>query len=192
MKTLILMSDLHVDFHLEKGTGKFLITPETLLPQDVLQHPQNFIVCIAGDIDNKISRGLRWLKEFALAYPALEIVFVLGNHDFYGEVFDTLPALVREWEKLNKIKNLHFIERSVFQIENMVFFGGTMWTNFLDEDPALVFGNAAQQINDFSYIFHQHYGNPIPPSIMLEKHKRTVDFIFEKSEKIVDDLPLVS
>lgn len=106
------------------------------------------VLVLAGDFTVADSLG----KLEVLAETAEKpIVFVAGNHEYYGGVFSEVN------EKLTRIsssrRNFHFLNNGCFQIEDVQFIGATLWSNFdlapdLDEFARII----GLAINDFDCI----------------------------------------
>jgi predicted phosphodiesterase len=62
------------------------------------------------------------------------VVCVLGNHDYWGENLHTIPEVWKEC--LDSYDNLHLLRCSApLELDGVLFFGDTMWTNFDQGDP---------------------------------------------------------
>lgn len=101
---LHVLSDLHLEF------GSFR-APET--PADA--------VVLAGDIGSG-AQGLRWAIE-TFCGP---VIYVLGNHEFYGNDLDLVGEIKREAAG----SNVHVLERDAFVVDGVRFLGCTLWTDF--------------------------------------------------------------
>jgi predicted phosphodiesterase len=111
---LHILSDLHLEF------GDF----------DVPVTDADVIV-LAGDIWQS-SRGLHWARR---RFPETEIVYVLGNHEFYGgEFYDVLSACRRAAADTR----VHFMENDGVNLGGVRFVGAALWTDFR------LFGNSRQ------------------------------------------------
>ena len=111
------ISDLHID-HYDKDFFRRFIKA----------CPDADICCIAGDIGSNRRLIEPTIDKFLDKYQ--EVIFVLGNHDYYGgSTYDTLNAL-------HKIKKpgFHWIENRIVEIQGQRFLGGTLW--FKDEPEA--------------------------------------------------------
>lgn len=110
------MSDLHGEFH-----GSL---PKIKSPVD--------IIILAGDIvvGWSYSKSQHMIKEFCGAHPDSTVLWVFGNHEFYGcpDMNILIPAW-KEWCKDNT-PNLHILDNEVFIAGNIVFHGSTLWTGF--------------------------------------------------------------
>jgi predicted phosphodiesterase len=124
-----ILSDLHIEF------APFS-PPET----------DADVVVIAGDVHIK-SHGLDWIKA---AFPNKPVIYVLGNHEFYGE---TIPKLTLKLKNLTQGTHIHILENDLLAIDDVLFFGSTFWTDFrLYGDPRLAGYHATQQMTDFRKI----------------------------------------
>lgn len=101
-----LLSDLHIEF----GEFKF---------PDVRAD----VVVLAGDIHVK-SQGLKWTLDNIKDTP---VIYVLGNHEYYGK---TYPKLASQLKEQAKGSNVHVLEKDTMVIDGVAFFGCTLWTDF--------------------------------------------------------------
>ncbi len=136
-------------------------------------HPQADVVILAGDIDIG-ENGLKWIEENFAAGP---VVYVLGNHEFYGQ---GLPVLYKSLIQDSVGTNVHILENGAFEVGNVVFLGATLWTDFaLDGNPALSETVAALDMADFTQIrFGQEY-RKFRPSDARELHARSLRWLDE-------------
>lgn len=108
MKILVL-SDLHVEY------AAFEPDAEAVKQADV--------VVLAGDIHKGVI-GLNWAR---MTFPDKEIIYVTGNHEFYGMHWDMHLAQLRIHAAVHKI---HFLENDTVIINGIRFLGATLWTNY--------------------------------------------------------------
>jgi len=111
MKILI-FSDLHLEF------GPF-DPPQT----------DADIVVLAGDTYPGL-KGLEWAKQ---AFPDKTVLYLLGNHEYYGHA---MPKLSNKLRKNALSSHVHILEHDKFEIDGFKFLGCTLWTDFK------LFGNA--------------------------------------------------
>lgn len=121
------MSDLHFDFHPDGGRG-FMSS----LPRDAID-----VLVIAGDLSNalELEDTLRMVCDMV---P--DVVFVAGNHEFYG-------GSVRDIKRLRERgirSNLHWLENSETTIRGQRFVGATLW---FGDDPQAYWYRSS--MNDF-------------------------------------------
>lgn len=124
-----ILSDLHLEF------GPFQ-------PDNV----EADLIVLAGDIHTG-RNGVNWIFE---TFPNRPVIYVLGNHEFYGQ---KIPKLTAEIKQLAKGTNVHVLEMDRIEIGNVVFLGTTLWTDFkLHGDSVLSEVIAATSMTDFRRI----------------------------------------
>src|SRR5437899_2883771 len=83
-------------------------------------------VVVAGDVCEGAEKAFSFVRS--LVPSSVPVVFVLGNHEFYGRF---LPL---ELEKARSVAPQHHItllERNVAEIAGVRFLGATTWTDYL-------------------------------------------------------------
>jgi Icc-related predicted phosphoesterase len=148
---LHILSDLHVEF------GDFVIPA---VGAD--------LVVLAGDTHVGV-RGVRWVRDQSLAVP---VIYVAGNHEFYGHDFPGLiDALRREAENTN----VTVLENDVLERGDFRFFGGTLWSAMdLFGDARAAAAVAAKGMNDYHRIRSSHNGRRLRPEETVAWHRQSV------------------
>src|SRR5689334_3105936 len=102
---------LHVisDLHLEFG-------PLALPPVEA------DVSILAGDINLGIS-GLRWILK---NIPNRPVLYVVGNHEYYGTA---IPRLAERLRKLVRHTNVTLLENDSIRIGDITFLGACLWTD---------------------------------------------------------------
>jgi calcineurin-like phosphoesterase family protein len=126
---LHILSDLHLEF-------------EPFTPPAV----EADVVILAGDVGTG-RNGLKWaLKTF----PDRPVIYVLGNHEFYGQ---KLQKLIKELQELADGTNIRLLENEQCSIGEVVFLGATLWTDFgLNGNPVVSEVVAQTGMNDYRRI----------------------------------------
>ena len=126
---LHVLSDLHLEF-----------APFTPLPVEAEA------VILAGDIQPG-RKGLHWaLKTF----PDRPVVYVLGNHEFYGHSLQKLTEDLREQARGTHV---HVLENESLLLGEVVILGASLWTDFaLNGDAEVAKAAAHVGINDYQRI----------------------------------------
>jgi predicted phosphohydrolase len=126
---LHILSDLHLEFE--------PFTPPVVEAE---------VVILAGDVSTG-RNGLKWaLKTF----PDRPVIYVLGNHEFYGQ---KLQKLIKELQELADGTNIHLLENGSCSIGDVVFLGATLWTDFaLNGNPVVSEVVAQTSMNDYRRI----------------------------------------
>lgn len=87
------------------------------------------VIVLAGDIHNGAA-GVHWARS---TYPDHPVVYVAGNHEFWGE---NLSVAQEELRAAALGSNVHVLERDVLELCGVRFLGTTLWTDFaLRGDP---------------------------------------------------------
>lgn len=128
-----LLSDTHLE------TGPYVIPPE--LGYDVL--------VAAGDI-GPVKQAIEWLAS--LGKP---VVYVLGNHEYWGREYSDVLAVAKAAAAGSQV---HVLEKGSVVIQGVRFLGATLWTDYGSWHPDLV-RKASWQMRDYSQITaHQWFG----------------------------------
>lgn len=141
------------------------------------------IVVLAGDIHSG-TRGVEWARR---QFPVMPILYVPGNHEFYGrDLQETLSELHKAGRRF-RVDVLH--GRGVV-IGGVRFLGATLWTDFAlhGADPrsvARAMGDAKRGMGDFSVIRHGDHGS-FRPEHARAMHLEQVCWI---RERLADGFP---
>lgn len=85
------------------------------------------VIVLAGDIGVG-AQAIGYAEAVADAYPRSVLVWVPGNHEFYGSDLDEqLNQFRRFAEGRNRI---HFLENDAARVDGLRFLGCTLWTDF--------------------------------------------------------------
>lgn len=190
-----LVSDLHLDFD-SKSAPKHVHPSEHLWMPASLPDDHDTVLVIAGDlwVESKFLKmedieGKTWLERVARRFKA--VVFVLGNHDYWGcrfdKVHDEVDALIAE----RGLSNAHLLRagRSVI-VDGVKFIGDTLWTDFNNADYA-VLSNAAQIMNDYKYARNTESYRKLKPTDVLHAHRLQRDAIFKSLEEEIPTVVVV-
>lgn len=154
---LYILSDLHLEF-------------STFEPFEI----DADVVVLAGDIGKRAS-GIFWARS---AFPDKEIVYVPGNHEFYGAQRLEVLADMRMAAQENGV---HLLDNDTVVIDSrskqggVRFLGCTLWTDFLlfgddMKDQSMMKGQRG--LNDFRLI---HEGNErFSPARSVELHEQSL------------------
>src|SRR5665213_3174302 len=126
-----LLDDVHLEF------GRFKHTP-----------PKCDVVILSGDIGVGLM-GIEWAQE-TFDVP---VIYVAGNHEFYGKK----RRFLSHQEKLRKKaagSNVHVLQNEAVVIDGVRFLGTTLWTDFnLYGNQPLGIMTAQQTMSDFREIY---------------------------------------
>ncbi len=156
MKILVL-SDLHLEF---------ANLPPPASDVDV--------VILAGDIWKK-DQGIYWARG---TWPHTEIVYVAGNHEFYG---GERNAVLNSLRSAAEDTGVHFLDNDEIVINDVRFLGATLWTDFNLfgaelQDKAMNAGKHG--LNDFRMIVES--GDTFSPNDAIALCNKSADWLKEK------------
>ena len=129
MTSIQLLSDIHLE-HMEDRGAAYL---DALDPEGV------DILVLAGDICSATMLPA-CLAAFAAAYP--QVVYVLGNHEFYGSSFQAVRQICTQLPR-----NVHLLDNGERLLGGVHFVGGTLWFPDLPENERY-----AHRLSDFHHI----------------------------------------
>lgn len=111
------------------------------------------VLILAGDIQ-EFARIISDLEFISESLPNIHIVYVTGNHEFYGAKISEVELSLNV--AFGAHPRVHYLEKSTFEINGVSFLGTTLWTGFdahLQYEQSLSEENAMRGISDFMYIF---------------------------------------
>lgn len=144
------------DVHLEFG------------PLDIANQDGADVLILSGDIlvanelcsrdealkRAQISKSFKAQKIYDFLDKATQefenVVYVCGNHEHYSGDIAQTHQIIRD--NLGcEYKNLHILEKQHIQIGDVIFVGGTLWTDMNGGDPITMY-EIAKLMNDFRII----------------------------------------
>lgn len=165
---LLVLSDLHLEF----GPFKF--------PAPV---PEFDVAVFAGDMGKPITAAVAWMVQQEQLGPlsGCRVVYVPGNHEFYGCEMKSSLAAGRE---AARAAGIELLARRTVVINGVRFVGCVLWTDYRllgTPKPSMVF--AGQELNDHRLIRYRedsgHYSRFMPWHAAAE-HR--LDLAFIRSE----------
>ncbi len=128
---------------------KFNVLSDLHLSRGALAIPANDAdaVVLAGDIARP-KEAIAWASGFAKP-----VLYVAGNHEFYG---GSIAGTVAELKRLSAGSKIHVLDDDEVIIEGVRFLGTTLWTDFMlfgeGEKRAAAMREAQRFMRDFSRI----------------------------------------
>ena len=171
-----LVSDLHLEF-LKKGE------------QYVLPEVEADVLVLAGDIHvgSKADAFILHHLEFH------DVVYVLGNHEFYGQLYSkllwafdkpTTKRINQRAEELGLKGRLYFLENNSVVINGVRFVGSTLWTDFDNGNPVSMMSAKAamtdyrkivfNEMREDGYLYHREM---MTPELVLGVHRKSVSYL---------------
>jgi Icc-related predicted phosphoesterase len=135
------------------------------------------VVVLAGDIHTG-KNGIRWMLE---VFPDRPVIYILGNHEFYGQ---KIPKLIFEIKEIAQGTNVHVLENDSVEMGNVVFLGATLWTDFrLNGDPVLSEVAAQTGMTDFRRIRVTPSYRRFRPADARRLHAQSLKWLRQQTEK---------
>lgn len=163
-----LVSDLHLEFSdcydikNDNDVDVLILGGDIMLAEKVLR------------IESELGIRFRdFLKRMSFQFP--HVIYIAGNHEFYGgywtKSLDNLRAACSVHD------NVYFLERDTKVINEIVFVGGTLWTDMNKGDP-LTLHAVRDMINDYRAITDDNLGyTKLKPVETAKRHRETKDYI---------------
>jgi predicted phosphodiesterase len=150
-----LASDLHLEFLQQRWPGERLITPQ----------PGADVLVLAGDV----ASGMQACHLFA-DWPA-PVIYVAGNHEFYGHPIDPMYDKLREAAAKSRGR-FHFLENDSLVIHGVRMLGATLWTDYRlgsNRTQSQLMAYCGTRLNDHFQIRKGRHA--FTPSDALARHK---------------------
>jgi Icc-related predicted phosphoesterase len=129
------------------------------------------VIVAAGDIATK-GRGIKWLRE---SFPGKPVVYVAGNHEYYG---NAIPHFTDKLREEATEYSVHFLENTYCVIGDVLFLGCTLWTDFdLFGDRHKGKALASESMNDYQMIRVDPKLRKATPEDTLKWHRGSVEFV---------------
>lgn len=164
-----LLSDLHLEF--EKRIVDYIPIP--------LKDDKTTVLILAGDIALGID-AVPFIQKMCKRF--YKVVYILGNHEFYYNEYNKTR---KRWNDRPEMPgNFIFLDDHVAIIDEIRLIGGTLWTDF-DNNDYFAKALAAQGMTDFQCAKFKEgkEGNyrrrNLCPNDTILAHKQTLFFITE-------------
>lgn len=180
---LLVLSDLHVEF-------------APFVPEQVAWAAADVVV-LAGDIHTGV-QGMAWARQ---AFADKPIVYVAGNHEFYGQHWNRLLDKLRAHALIHDI---YFLENEAVTLDGIRFLGVTLWTDFEffgPENRARMMVAAQLGLNDFQVIKADPLVNEgkrsgykslkLTPSHTLQRHQESLVWLRQELQNGVSERTVV-
>jgi DNA repair exonuclease SbcCD nuclease subunit len=162
-----IVSDLHLEFsdiniQNENAADVLILGGDIMLAEKVLKPESEYGV-----------RFRDFLKRVSFQFP--HVIYIAGNHEFYGGYWTKSLDQLRMACGVHD--NVYFLERDTKIIDDVVFVGGTLWTDMHKFDP-LTLHAVRDMMNDFRAINNDDRGyTKLKPADTCDRHRKTLDYI---------------
>jgi Icc-related predicted phosphoesterase len=95
--------------------------------------PDADVAVVAGDVCEGVEEAIGWLQR-SIA-PHMPVVFVLGNHEFFGEYLEEGRRVA--WARA-AVGGVHLLDDTDVTLGGVRFLGSTLWTDYrlgVGDDP---------------------------------------------------------
>ena len=182
-----LVSDLHLEFSdcfvtNNNNYDVLILGGDICVAQDLHDHPEpsntTDQVAIAAGIglgrrQEKAQRFRDFFKRCSFQFP--HVIYIMGNHEFYNGKFYASIDYMRD--EIAKYPNIYMLEQDTKIIDDVVFVGGTLWTNMNRRDP-LTMHAIKDMMNDFRIIRNDKRSYAAMSALDVAiRHDRTLAYI---------------
>jgi predicted phosphodiesterase len=132
------------------------------------------VVVLAGDVARG-TRGIEWARGWAGGAP---VVYVAGNHEFYGHA---LPELLDDLRRAAGGSPVRVLERDEVVVAGVRFLGCTLWSDFDFGGPehrAEAMRICGRVVNDYRHIAHA--GRALQPRDTRAVHLDSREWLAER------------
>lgn len=160
-----IMSDLHLELH-------------SFIPSE---NNDFDLLVLAGDIGSH-TNGITWARN---SFPKKEIIYVPGNHEFYGSNYQ---GLLKEMRKVALENQVIFLNRNVYLVDDICFIGCILWTDFMLnglDNRGSAMRLASKSMYDYQEIRYSHMGN-LTPMLSAKQHIEYKDWLNKTLEEYKD------
>lgn len=174
---LQILSDLHNEF----------VRGGAYQPDDVAKEAD--VIILAGDI-GKGANGISWASE---AFKGKTIIYVPGNHEYYGRDILETQAMMRIMAQQTGVILLNDDEYIIGGLGGVRFLGTTLWTDFKyfgEGFQKTAMAEGQRWLNDFKVIHYGRLGH-FAPTHSVELHEKSLAWLKAKLDEPFDGKTVV-
>jgi predicted MPP superfamily phosphohydrolase len=166
---IALASDIHLEFgdiNLKNEENADLL----ILSGDICQARDAGKATPKGDIVRD------FFQRVSFQFP--QVIYIMGNHEHYSGDYAKSAGFMRNMFGYHNLNNVTLLDRECITIDDYLFIGGTLWTDFNKHDP-LTLHSAETMMNDYRGIKNTNDKNiwKFLPRHALEEHVKTKGYI---------------
>ena len=176
-------SDVHLefgdlDFANDQNADVLILGGDIFIAEDLNYFEPKLLndpVLIPTRMALRAQRSYDFVQRCCERFP--RVVLIMGNHEHYHGDFAVSAKLIRK--TFAEFENLYFLDNQFTVIDNVIFFGGTLWTDMNGEDP-----NTIQQVrfmmNDYQSVRNTteregFYTKKFLPDDSVQDHQKFLD-----------------
>ena len=140
------------------------------------------VIVLAGDI-GLCSKGVTWARK---SFPKQEIIYVAGNHEFYGS---QRSHVIEDIQNACAENSIHFLDDDGIELHDLQlntpvrFLGATLWTDFLlfgEDHKSKCLSYGELYLNDFRRI--RDGGRNFSPRKSIQLHEKSLVWLQKELE----------
>lgn len=146
---IALGSDIHLEFgdiNLQntENANVLILSGDIMVATDLgAPDPHNFLE------GARSTRFVDFFKRCSFQFP--HVIYVMGNHEHYHGDFATTGTKIRSMLESNLLSNVYFLDKETKVIDDVIFVGGTLWTDMNKEDE-MTMQHVSHRMNDFQCV----------------------------------------
>lgn len=177
---LTIVSDLHLEFSdcfdikNQNNADVLVLSGDIMVAQVLHDHKGNYNLTDPhiGSNQRKAQIFRDFLKRMSFQFP--HVVYVAGNHEFYHGKFHAGLSYLRD--ECDRFPNVYFLERDTKIIDDVVFVGGTLWTDMNRGDP-LTLHAVKDMMSDYRVIKNDLKAySSLKPLDTVVRHRETLEY----------------
>jgi Icc-related predicted phosphoesterase len=176
---ITVVSDLHLEFSdcylkNEQEADVLILSGDIMVAQCLHDHKGRYNLQEPDIGSNQIKAQIfrDFLSRCSFQFP--HVIYVAGNHEFYHGKFHAGLDYLRE--ECDRFPNVYFLERDTKIIDDVVFVGGTLWTDMNRGDP-LTMHAVSDMMSDYRIIRNDKKAfSPLKPLDTVMRHKETLGY----------------
>ena len=126
----------------------------------------------------RAERYFNFVKQCSEQFP--NVILIAGNHEHYhGDFVDTYKIMKQAFKDL---PNVHVLDKESVVLNDVLFVGGTLWTDMNKEDPMTIHG-IKSMMNDFNCVKNGTTQRRVP----LYKKDETGVYVIGSNGSYIED-----
>jgi Icc-related predicted phosphoesterase len=136
---LAVCSDLHLEFGdldltNDENADVLILGGDIFIAEDLDHLEPLSNVLVPTKMNLRAHRYYEFIKRCCERFP--NVILVMGNHEHYHGDFALTTMLINR--VFGEFENLHFLDKESLTLGGIIFYGGTLWTNFNNGDPTVM------------------------------------------------------
>lgn len=182
-----LASDLHLEFYNDNDLFDLYNNDCLALVEDTGAD----VLLLAGDVTTPGSFKYHTKFFDTMCNRFKTVVYITGNHEYYNGDIINMDADLKNFSKATS--NLFVLtHENSFKVSGTLFVGGTLWTDFMNEDQ-FVMQQAYSQMNDYRLItMGGTYFSPMDSVNLFHKFLSNIEATIEDEKGNYDKLVVMT